>query len=464
MSRARGAAARRRALRLCLWESASSQLWVTLTGGAFLVGFAVALGCGPVLVGWLAAIPFLAQSAQILGAWITERFGQRKRSTLILIGAGRAIWLLLVPVAFLGPSRGARLLTLAVIALGSVLALAGAVPWMSWLGDLVPRQVRGRFIARRQQIIGGLTVAGSLGGGWLVDTLTSSAGIGMAFAALYGIAGLAALISEGILAAQPDPRPSPASGYGLRRGLGQTLRHPGFRSILGSMLLWNVAIGVSAPFFALYMFRELEMSFTQVALHSAIVAVTALAANPLWGSAVDRFGVRPVLLVNAFAIVLIPLLWFLPAPGFLWPIWCEAVYAGVVWTGFNLAAFSLPFAVTPSHGRAWFLAFLSLATGLGYGLASVGGGALGGALSDLRWMAPWGSPILSYHVMFALSAVLRLAGAVRMRSVREPGARATGAMIQVIGYGVLKRLSLGRQIFLAPEEPGNATGATSREG
>jgi MFS family permease len=435
---------------IALWETLFSQAWVVLTGGAFLVGYAVSLGSGPVMVGWLAALPFLAQVAQVAGAWLTERTGSRKGLTLIFVGAGRAAWLLLIPVAFLGPGRETRIAMVLVVGAASGLALAGAVPWLTWLGDLVPRKVRGRWVGCRQQIVGVVTVCCSLGGGWLLDTLTRARSAPFAFAAVFGAAGLAALLSLVLLAAQPVPVRSQAPRVGLREGFGAVFAPTGFRKVLAAFLLWNVAVGLSAPFFALYMFRNLRMSYTLVALQMALTAAASLAANPLWGRMVDRFGVRPVLLLNAGLVSAVPLYWLFPTPEWLWPVWFDAVFSGIVWTGFNLAAFSLPFAVTPPRGRAYFLAVLSLATGLGFGIASVLGGYLAKWLDAFRWQAPWGTVLLSFHVVFIVSSLLRLLAALRMRSLREPGSRATGAMIQLVGYGVLRRIAVGRQMFLAP--------------
>ena len=54
-----------RAKRHLVHDAAWATLAGSLYGGVVLVGFAVALGASPMLVGLLAAIPFLAQVAQV---------------------------------------------------------------------------------------------------------------------------------------------------------------------------------------------------------------------------------------------------------------------------------------------------------------------------------------------------------------------------------------------------------------
>ena len=51
----------RRTLRLVLLDSLASETMGTLTSGVFLAGFAVALDASNLMIGVLAAIPFLAQ-------------------------------------------------------------------------------------------------------------------------------------------------------------------------------------------------------------------------------------------------------------------------------------------------------------------------------------------------------------------------------------------------------------------
>jgi hypothetical protein len=55
----------RRTLRLVLLDSLASETMGTLTSGVFLAGFAVALDASNLLIGVLAAIPFLVQFLQL---------------------------------------------------------------------------------------------------------------------------------------------------------------------------------------------------------------------------------------------------------------------------------------------------------------------------------------------------------------------------------------------------------------
>src|SRR2546426_11802098 len=68
----------RRGLRLSLADAALSSTMTTLAGGVFLTGFALALGASQLQIGILAALPTLANVAQLAGSYFIERTGQRK--------------------------------------------------------------------------------------------------------------------------------------------------------------------------------------------------------------------------------------------------------------------------------------------------------------------------------------------------------------------------------------------------
>ena len=76
----------RRGLRLSIVEGSLSNIHVTVCAGAFLTGFALMLGAGDFELGLIAALPFLGQLFQFVGAYLEERLGERRRMTVISCG------------------------------------------------------------------------------------------------------------------------------------------------------------------------------------------------------------------------------------------------------------------------------------------------------------------------------------------------------------------------------------------
>src|SRR3954467_14407536 len=76
-------------------DSAFATLTGALSGGVILVAFALALGAGPMAIGLLAAIPFMAQAAQLPAIAFVERFRQRRKIGVITITAARSVILVM---------------------------------------------------------------------------------------------------------------------------------------------------------------------------------------------------------------------------------------------------------------------------------------------------------------------------------------------------------------------------------
>src|SRR5690606_8782112 len=93
--------------RALVQDSAWASLTGSLYGGGVLVGFALALGASPSVVGLLAAIPLLAQAAQLPGIALVERLRRRRAITVIAVTVARTIILSLAAVPFV-PDRATQ--------------------------------------------------------------------------------------------------------------------------------------------------------------------------------------------------------------------------------------------------------------------------------------------------------------------------------------------------------------------
>jgi predicted lysophospholipase L1 biosynthesis ABC-type transport system permease subunit len=118
-----------RAKQALVWDGAWSNVVGVLTGGVLLVGFALALGAGPLLIGALAAVPFFAQLAQIPAIALIERVRRRRLIAVASVTLGRTLILAMAAIPFLG----SRPLQLGVLLGGDVIvAILAAVAGCAW--------------------------------------------------------------------------------------------------------------------------------------------------------------------------------------------------------------------------------------------------------------------------------------------------------------------------------------------
>ena len=67
-----------------LLESGLSFANFTLLNGMFLIGFALLLGADELMIGILASIPLFANILQVFSAFIIDKTGSKKNTTIIL--------------------------------------------------------------------------------------------------------------------------------------------------------------------------------------------------------------------------------------------------------------------------------------------------------------------------------------------------------------------------------------------
>ena len=152
--------------------------------------------------------------------------------------------------------------------------------------------------------------------------------------------------------------------------------------------------------------------------------------DSLWGKLIDRVGAQPVVLACSLGIGFLPLVWLFPSPTFLWPLVADALLAGVLWSGHNLAIFALPLSVAPRKGRPFYLAAFSTAGGLAYALASSLGGGLASLLPTTFTLG--GHLWDNFQVLFLLSGLARIAAAFLAVRIIEPGVRTAGSLGELV--------------------------------
>src|SRR4051812_30021840 len=171
-------------------DAAWASLAGSLYGGVILVGFALSLGAGPLVIGLLAAIPLIAQASQLPAIVLVERIRQRRKIALVSITVARVFILSLALIPYL-PSAELRIPALVLAeALIAILGSIGGCALNSWLHQLLAQEVLGAFFARR--LFWGTTLAciGSLLAGVAVDWWPFSQRIG-AYSFAFSVAALA---------------------------------------------------------------------------------------------------------------------------------------------------------------------------------------------------------------------------------------------------------------------------------
>jgi MFS family permease len=430
----------REGLRNSIYDGAFAQIMSVLTSGIFLTGFALLLGANELHIGILAAIPFIAQLTQLGSSFVIEQKGKRKRTCLAFASVNRYSWLLVFAILlWRNPEQSPTSVWILVGAsiISYLFGSAGGVAWLSWMADLVPQEIRGRYFAKRNMILAIVGVVVTLLAGKYLDLWKNLGANGevYGFLSVFLIAVICGVISLHFLKRIPDLEKEKPKKEGL--GFWKMVKIPfGDSNFLRFSLFsasWSFSVNLASPFFAVYMLKDLKMSYGLLALVYILNEVSSILALPLWGKLSDRFGSKPVLSLTTLATSLLPVLWLLTVSShFVFIIIILQLYGGLFWSGLNLNNNNLLLKLAPKENNSIYLATFAALTGLATAVAPVLGGFLANELRGTTLNLGY-VKIYDLLFLFLISGFLRLVSRIFLQKVTEPKEKPVGRMIRALG-------------------------------
>jgi hypothetical protein len=387
-------------------------------------------------IGWILAVPSLVGLLRLAAPPWIDRVPSRRRLCARLFLASAAV-LALLPLLSLDDVVGdpqMRMFGVSAAWAGyQFLEGVGAIALWSWFGDLVPPQVRGRFLGRRESWLNIGAVVGTLvaiGITLAWPRFFSDADVASmrpvrqwqsyALSAWLGTAALAAGALTLLLAADAPRRSSPPHPRLRVRDLTAPVADRRFRRFLTFGLWFSFSNGVVQAAQSLFPIVRLDLSFAARKTLDGSLRAAKAAALPFVGAAVDRHG-NVLLLTVSQGVIAIALLFYLVAtPAEPW--WILGVYA--CWLAYathdvtfpNLMLGLSPPGQSATYAAAWFAW-----TNLAYSLSVLAGGA---AFDWLNWsFTPrsfGGRPFDHFALCFMIACVLKALGVALAARIPEP--------------------------------------------
>jgi len=426
----------RRTLWLSVVEGSFTQIFLVWTSGSVLTGLMLHLGATPRQLAAVVSIPLLVQMLNPFFAWLVMQLGSRKQFMIHAGLIGRGVWLVPVLMPLFLTSPAAMVQAMLAVVLWSALFQSGLGPaWASLMADVVPDASRGRYFGLRNGLLGIVGTAAGLGAGWFLDHTPAPAGFQMVLL----VAVLLALIGIRLYAFHYEPR-LVKTETPLWRLVVETFRDRNFRRFLWFAMYWSAAVMLAAPFVIPYFFQHLHMTFTQLAIWSAIASVSTLFIGSWWGRIADRIGHKQVLKITTFLAGSVhPACWILATPGNLTFVWISGLMDALSWGGINSAMFNLSVVTAPRDKRMMYLAVIGAITGL-TGFAA---GLCSGVLLD--WLIDHDAHLggfhwTGYHSLFAISGLLRMQAWWLLGPVQEARALPTREILRWLWMRTLNLL------------------------
>ena len=144
---------------------------------------------------------------------------------------------------------------------------------------------------------------------------------------------------------EPPHKKDPASDFTFLMFL-RRFRESNFLKFVVFSGCLTFATYLAAPFFAVFMLRDLQLSYLTYMGLQVGSSLAALIALPLWGRHADLVGNVRVLRLSSFLAALIPIFWLLSHnPAYLMLV---QIFAGFSWSGVTLSSGNFIYdAVTP---------------------------------------------------------------------------------------------------------------------
>jgi len=358
----------------------------------------VAAGASDSTIAMLSTLnSFVAGLLYIKVPSVIQKMGSRKKAILVLAFLDAIGWLPLIAILlFFRPINPLWLIPCWIFNLIPGMLLAPARS--SWLADLVPANIRGRYFAMRAAISGAAYLGTFYVFSYVLQIFNNQALDG--FALLFFVALVASFVCLLIYTKihNTPVTPEKDAKFGFFDFLGET-RQRNLGKFILFVALFQFAVYLASPFFAPYLLSDLHFTYIFFALvFSAEFAARVLIVT-LWGKYADKAGNLKVMRIVSFAIPFVPLLW-LASHNIICLVMVQ-LFSGACWAGFDLCSGNFIYEAAPAGKRLKYIAYYKALSTLFMAMGALAGAYLLGVVR----------PVLGYNILalFVLSGVLRLA-------------------------------------------------------
>jgi MFS family permease len=395
-------------------------------GTSYLSPYALALNATSSQIGILHALSSLFPSfVQLKACRLIEKFSRKKVVLFgVLMQALMFLPIIATGVLFYYGIWTDYLIWLLIGFITLFYAFGSAVHpmWFSWMGSLVKEEERGRYFSKRNRITGFFGVISMVAGALILDYANAIGYVLVGFGVLFVLAFTLRMFSLNLLKQQYEPKIKVKKRDYFT--FFQFLKRAP-ETAFGRFSIFNgfmrIAVGISAPFWVVYILRELGYSYFWYMVVVVAGVSFQLAWYPILGKISDRFGNAWVLKFSSLMLVLVPLLWVIsPYLGLsstylmVYLIFVPQFFSGLAWAGFNLSTNNYIYDSVKEEKRSFGSAYSNFISGIG----TFAGAGIGSflVLFDVGFMN-----IILFA--FLISGILRLLvigiGARYLREVRH---------------------------------------------
>lgn len=398
-------------------------------GESYLPAFALAVGMSDTAAGLVGSVPlFVGGILQLVSPRGIRWIGGLRRWVVAGATLQALAFIPLIAAAWIG--RLSLSMVLLIASLYWATGLATGPAWNTWVEEIVPTGIRVRFFSRRSRLQQVCTFAGLVAAGVTLHVTSHYDRALWGFTAIFVAATVLRLGSAWFLFQHPreqanfaenaspieqlvddtgkPPIEAPAvvdasaQGRSPSTPSGNPLQDSAFRSkaawrLLGYLVLMQVFIQISVPFFTPYMLTHLQFTYGEFVWLTSIAFVSKVLSIAYWGRMAEDFGADRLLWVGGIGLIPLSSFWIFSSN--LVYLSIVQIVAGIAWAAYELGFFLSFFDLLPRARRTKLLTIYNFANTSAICLGAIIGASIFNAL---------GGNELAYHWLFGSSAIGRL--------------------------------------------------------
>ena len=354
-------------------------------------------------VGILSSLPnFFAAVVQLVSPEVTEKAGSRRRvftvfvflQAIALVPIALAAWTSSTP----GVGKVSPMIFIFMVTFFAATGSFALPAWGSLMSDLIAPDKRGEYFGWRNRVLGLILVAVTFLAGVILQ-ISRNHDVFLGFAVIFGLACFFRFLSWYFLTRMHEPalELKKEHYFSLYRFLARS-KESNFVRFVFFVSLMSFSVNMAAPFFAVFMLRDLQLSYLTYTVLTVTVSITVYLLMGRWGRLADVIGNLAVLRFTAPIIAILPLLWITHHHPVMLVLY--QIVSGFAWAGFNLCASNFIFDAVSAEKRTRCISYFNAINGLALCLGALAGG----------FLIPYLPPLFGYKLLtlFLISSALRL--------------------------------------------------------
>ncbi|MBN1342504.1 MAG: MFS transporter [Phycisphaerae bacterium] len=374
------------------------------------------LGASRAIVGLNVALWTAAIVMGLPGAYVFNRLLRRRPTWVGVMMLGRS-FLFIVAVAALMSGHGelkARLVYVVLTANVLCVSLTSFThsAWWSWMADLIPESVRGRFFSRRHQINLISTAFASVVASLVLERMT--AGSNVLYFGIFLVGAALSVVDPLLFWWVPEPERPPRPERTFRQTLALFLRP--LKEKRFAWLAWTQGfntflVSMPMPFFVLYQRGEVingqyigcGISLQFLAVMNVLTMVTTAVVATQWGRLADRIGHRTVYILGRLWVFTFVAYFFMGPENYRWLLPLQLVVQSFISAGVFVAMQNLMIGIAPEAEREYYVSTFWAVIAVAGAVGPWVGGILADAVPVFPITLPHGQPVCYLHMMLVVS-------------------------------------------------------------